>query len=77
MWEGQGQIFIVISSQSFRDSSEAPFNWKLLLIGVDTAKGIFLKFPNLQVGEPAPAPPTPPVIRVVLLHTEQAVRAVR
>ena len=27
------------------------------------------KVPVLQVGVPAPAPPTPPVIRLVLLHT--------
>ena len=39
-----------------------------MLIGIISAKGI------LQVGGPAPAPPTPlPVIRVVLLHTEPAV----
>ena len=37
-------------------------------------KGFEKKFPNLQVGGPAPAPPTPPVIRVVLLHTEAAVQ---
>ena len=34
----------------------------------------FEKVPNLQVGGPTPAPPTPPVIRVVLLHTEPAVQ---
>ena len=32
------------------------------------------KRPILQVGGPAPAPPTPPVIRVVFLHTEPAVQ---
>ena len=32
------------------------------------------KVPILQVGWPAPAPPTPPVIRVVLFHTEAAVK---
>ena len=32
------------------------------------------KVPILQVGGPAPAPPTLPVIRVVLLHTEAAVQ---
>ena len=58
------------NNQSFRDSSEAPFNWKLLLIGIISAKGIWKKFPILKVGGPAPA--TPPVIRVVLLHAEAA-----
>ena len=34
----------------------------------------FEKVPLLQVGGSAPAFPTPPVIRVVLLHTEAAVQ---
>ena len=40
----------------------ALFNWKLLKIGI------------LQVGEFSPAPSTPPVIRVVLIHIEQIVQ---
>ena len=36
--------------------------------------GFEKKVPNLQVGGPTPAPHTPPVIRVVLLHTEPAVQ---
>ena len=47
-------------------------NWKLLLICIVNAKGIWKKSTNLQGGGPAPAPPTPPVIRVVLLHIEAA-----
>ena len=38
------------NSQSFRDCPEAPFNWKLLLIGIVSAKGIWKKVSNLQVG---------------------------
>ena len=53
-----------------RVSTAATFTWKLLLIGIVSAKGIWKKFPNLQVGGPAPAPPTLSVIRVVLPHTE-------
>ena len=48
------------SSQSLRVSPEAPFNWK--------------KVPTSQVGGSTPAPPTPPVIMVVLLYTEEADR---
>ena len=36
------------------------------------AKGIWKKVLILQVGVPTHAPPMPPVIRVVLLHTETA-----
>ena len=32
--------FIVANSQSFRDCPEAPFNWKLFLIVIVSAKGI-------------------------------------
>ena len=39
-------------------------------IGLVSAKGIGKNFPNFQVGWPAFTPPTLPVIRVVLLHTE-------
>ena len=44
----------------------------MLPIGIVSAKGIWKKFPILQVGGPSPAPPTPPVIGIVLLHTEAA-----
>ena len=40
------------NSQSFRDCPEGPFNWKLLLIGVVSAKEIRKKVPDLQVGGP-------------------------
>ena len=53
-------------------SPEAPFNWKMLPIGIVSAKGIWKKVSILQVGGSAPAPTTPPVIRIVLLHTEAA-----
>ena len=59
-------------TQSLKVSPEAPFNWKLLIIGIVSAKGIRKNVPDLQVGGPAPASPTPPVFRVVLLHTEGA-----
>ena len=68
-----GQLLLkahIIRSQNLSASPEAPFNWKLLLIGIVSAKGIWKKVPILQVGGPAHARPTPPVIRVVLLHTE-------
>ena len=59
------------NAQSLVVSPDASFDWKLLLIaGVVSAKGIWKKVPILQVGGPAPARPTPPVIRVVLLHTK-------
>ena len=43
-------------------------NW--LIIGIVSAKGLRKNVLVLQVGGHAPAPPTPPVFRVVLLHTE-------
>ena len=54
------------NTQRLAVSPDAPFDCKLLLIGIVSAKGIFKKVPILQVG----GPPTPPVIRVVLLHTK-------
>ena len=45
-----------------------------MLIGLISVKEIWKNVPILQVGGPAPAPLTPPVIRVVLLHTEPAVQ---
>ena len=41
-------------------------------IGTLRTKGIRKNVPFLEVGGSAPAPPTPPVIRIVLLHTEAA-----
>ena len=58
------------NTQSLAVSPDAPFDWKLLLIGIVSAKGIWKKVPILQVGGPAPARTTPPVMRVVLLLTE-------
>ena len=43
-----------------------------MLIGIISAEEDLKKSPILQVGGPAPAPPTPSVFRVVLLHTEGA-----
>ena len=64
----------VLQFQSLGVSPEAPFNWKLLPIGIISVKGIWKNAPILQVVGPAPDPPTPLVIRVVLLHTEPAVQ---
>ena len=52
-------------SGDLRISPEAPFIWKLLQIGILRAKG-HKNLSNLEVGGPAPARPTPPVIMVVL-----------
>ena len=60
------------NNQSLKVSPETPFSWKLLIIGIVSAKGIRKNLPVLQVGRPAPAPPTPPVFWVVLLHTDGA-----
>ena len=60
------------NSQSLKVSPEAPFNWKLLIFGIVSAKRIRKILPVLQVCGSTPAPPTPPVFRVVLLHTEGA-----
>ena len=53
-----------------RVSPEALFNGKLLLIGIVSSKGIWKNVPILQMIGPISAPPTLPVIRVVLPHTE-------
>ena len=55
----------------FQQSIFAPFNWKLLKIGSVSLRDIRKNVPILQVGGSSPAPPTPPVIRIVLLHTDQ------
>ena len=50
------------------------FFWKLLKIDTLRDKDIRKIVPNLQVGGSAPAPPTLPVIRIVLFHTERIVQ---
>ena len=42
---------------------DAPFYWKLLKIGIQSAK-------DIRKDVTGPAPPMPPVFRVVLFHTE-------
>ena len=64
-------ITLKMTSQSLRVSLEAPFYWKLLLISIVSTKWKKQNFSVLQVGGPTPAPPTPPVLRAVLLHTEE------
>ena len=56
--------------QSLKVSPETPFYWKLLIIGIVSAKRIRKILPVLQVGGHAPVPPTPQVFRVIFLHTE-------
>ena len=58
------------NAQSLKVFLEAPFNWKLLLFGIVSAKGISKNVPILQLGGHILAPPTWPAIRVVLFHTE-------
>ena len=58
------------NTQSLRVSPEAPFDWKLLLIGPVRVKGIIKNVLYLEVGGSNSAPPTLFVIRIVLLHTE-------
>ena len=53
----------------------APFDWKFLQIGTLRAKDPRKNVLILQEGGSTPVPPTPPVIRVVLLHTEQFVES--
>ena len=62
--------FIVIVK--VRESPEAPFYWKLLIIDIVSSKWIRKNVPVLQVGGHAPTPLAPPVFRVVLLHTKRA-----
>ena len=75
VWPDRHQkVIFNVNTQSLKISPEAPFNWKLLKFGIVSAKGIRKYLPVLQVGGSAPAPPTPPVFRVVLLHTEAAIQ---
>ena len=46
----------------------APFDWKILQIGTLRAKDLRKNVPVFQGGGSTPAPPTPPIIRVVLLQ---------
>ena len=50
--------------------SPNPFDWKFLLIGTLRAKDLRKNVFIFQVGGSTLAPPTPPVIRVVLLLTK-------
>ena len=50
---------------------EAPFDWNFLKIGTLRANDLRKNVPIVQVGRSVPVPSTPPVIRVVLLHTER------
>ena len=54
----------------FQVPPESPFYWKLLKIGIRSAKNIRENDLIFQVLGFIPAPPTLPVLRVVLLHTE-------
>ena len=51
-----------------------PFDWKLFKLGLVSVRDIRKNVPILQVGGSTPAPPTLPVIRVVLLHTERIIQ---
>ena len=48
----------------------APFNWEFLKLGSLSFRNIRKNFLILQLGGSSPVPPTPPVFRLVLLHTE-------
>ena len=61
-----------LGSGGFRVSPKAPFIWKLLQIGILRAKDHNKNFPNSEVGGQAPATPTPPVVWVVLQHTDRS-----
>ena len=68
----KNSTFIAVKRDYFglRVSPEAPFYWKLFKIGIRSAKDIRKDVLIFQVKGSAPAPPTPPVFRVVLYHTE-------
>ena len=51
-----------------------PFDWKFLQIGTLRAKDPRKNVTKLQGGGSAPVPLTPPVLSVVLRHTEQIVQ---
>ena len=62
-----------MEQKCFYSGHFAPFNWKLFKLGSvsvrDKKKDLIL-----QEGGSTPVPSTPPVVRVVLLHTEQIVQ---
>ena len=58
------------NSQSFRLRHLAPFDWKFLQVGTLRAKDLRKNAAVLQEGGSTPDPPTPLVIRVVLLHKQ-------
>ena len=57
-----------IKIQSLRRGHLRPFDWKLFKLGSVSVRDIRKNIPIFQEGGSNPAPPTPPVIRVVLLH---------
>ena len=67
-----GRISFLINYPKFLILSRSSIDWKLLLICIVNANEIRKKVPILQVGVSSPATPIPPVIRVVLLHSEEA-----
>ena len=50
------------NTQSLRVFPEAPFYWKLLIIGKVNVKRIGKNVPALQAGWPSPVPPMPPIM---------------
>ena len=50
------KMTFIVNTQSLEVSPEAPFNWKLLLTGIVSSKGIWKNVPILQVGWPTPYP---------------------
>ena len=64
--------FIVVKSENFclRVCYEALFDWKFFKIDSVSFKGLIKNVPILQAGWPALDPPTLPVLRVVLFHTD-------
>ena len=60
--------YIDFCIQSLKISKLPSFEWKFLQIGTQRAKDPRKNVPILQEGEFAP--PTPPLIRVVLLHKQ-------
>ena len=64
------------NSQNISQNIFAPFNWKLLKLGSANVRDIRKNVLFLQVVGSTLAPPTPPVIRVVLLQTEGIIQRV-
>ena len=75
LWKSKFHItghWINFRFQSLRLCHLTPFDWKFLYIGILRAKDLWINVAILQTGEFTHVPHTPPVIRVVLLHTEVA-----